>query len=317
MYSQDLSGRPMHAPSLLQSNLSERQVEADVASYLGHISSYFGEFRLLDVNEQRTGADRTLNWSGVAYFFQFKKPWGLPELTTTPKVRSNEGLFQRARRYRFELGLDQTPHSICFALREKAKNATEYQHNVLLGFEKPPYSRAVYVCPTELNSDRYMRALNPGPGYLGVPAPFIESAGQWVIHEGYLARVCELSLFLRAHAAITPHSTVSTAEHCYTFSIHATHVVFHSPDLVTAGPSRLSDFVSGEVRRLFANPEIMLPLPRLARQLYEQSPLRDGRGGLQPPNGREGEALDWLQYHGRVLDKEHGIRQILAMRARR
>ena len=137
---------------MIESDSLESQVEKDVAGYLRYISGLFGrQYHLLDSDEATTGADAELTWRGRAFFMQFKKPDGLRAPSDSPipaKPRANEGATQKIRRFRSSNGLDDTPYAVCFPLRAKAKTATEFQHNILYLYEKPPKSRAIYVCPT-------------------------------------------------------------------------------------------------------------------------------------------------------------------------
>ncbi|TRW25347.1 hypothetical protein FMM05_08570 [Flavobacterium zepuense] len=62
------------------SELSEDQIEADVASYLGFITPFWSKrFQLKSVNEQLTGADKLFN-RFVPIYLQFKASQGLKPL---------------------------------------------------------------------------------------------------------------------------------------------------------------------------------------------------------------------------------------------
>ncbi len=107
----------MNASYQILSELSEKQMEADVAHYPGWIGRAFDTYRLRDINEQVTGADKKLDWRGVAYFLQFKKSLGLKQAFADFKPAKNEAAEQRIRRFRYLEDLDQSPHSLCFKLR--------------------------------------------------------------------------------------------------------------------------------------------------------------------------------------------------------
>src|ERR1043166_7563288 len=121
----------------IRSNLSEKQVEADVAAYLGWCTPVGDEppFRLLDVDETITGADKLFN-IGTAIYMQFKKSDGLHP-TTTVSTRKNKSQLEEIREFRHQQQLEDNP-SLFFQLRAKATTANDFQHNVLLAYERPP-----------------------------------------------------------------------------------------------------------------------------------------------------------------------------------
>ncbi|GMU10065.1 hypothetical protein [Corallococcus caeni] len=297
----------------IESEFLEDQVEKDVANYLGYISRLFGpRFRLLQVDEAITGADGQFNWSGKAFYLQFKKPTGLknPAVAAIPNVpRKNESELQNIRRFRQAQSLADSPYSLCFELRRKAKTATEFQHNVLLSYENPPASRALYVCPTAFTRADYEQAI--GGGFLWrffgrfFEAPF--TFADYEIVSNHVRHQVQSAPFLRGHAAIVPHTKVTTADHWYSFSIHGSDIAFHSPEVVRRGVSRLSDFISEEIAaaRTF---DSLLPLDRLVASLREKANRWAG-----DTLANEEEGLDWLQAHGRMLRQQHGIRQMVVL----
>jgi hypothetical protein len=293
----------------IDSDLSERQIEADVASYLGHVSRFFGEFRLLDVDEQEPmWADKSLTWEGVAYFFQFKKPVGLKPATGPIAAEKDERQRQGIRRFRSENDLDQVPYSVCFELRRSPSNAP-LQHNVLFNYERPPTSRAVYVCPLVLDDAMYRLLLQQDIGSLS--APFVEWRSQYGRDALSLARAAELSPFLRGHASIVPHDHVETWEHHYSFSRQATDIAFHDTQVLEGSARRLSDFVAEEIRRRAGNKEPLSSPLTLARCLSEcaEETIRDDLGEPARDN-----AIDWLVQHGRLLSDRFAIRQMILLR---
>ena len=70
----------------IKSNLSEKQIEADIASYFGWISRN-SPFRLLDIDEQLTGSDKKFYNSGFSFFMQFKVSNGLEPISKVPLVK--------------------------------------------------------------------------------------------------------------------------------------------------------------------------------------------------------------------------------------
>jgi len=285
--------------------LSEKQIEADFASWLGYLSSFLGEYRLLDVNEQATGADKKLPLDGIAYYLQFKKPTALRPLSKTTKHTKREDPRRAIQRYRHENNLDQAPHSVCFQLRAKATGATDLQHNVLKKLDQSSGCRGLYVCPLEYSSQAYLSTLRDDTFHDWF---YWSPRGRWLLDAGtqHVVRAAETSAFLRGHAAIQPHTVATDHNHYYSFSAQATDLVFHSPELVATGPNRLSDYLAAELRRLGEErwpsvDELAASRVELASELgFDQS---------------EGEtATDRLLSFGRSLHQRHQIRQVLLLR---
>lgn len=294
-------------------SLSEKQIEADVSNYFGFLSSSFrefGKYRLLDIDEQITGADKKFNWQGTAYYLQFKKPCALKPCTESElasRLRSNADKKQRIRRFRSTEGLEDFPYSVCFSLHGQAKTASDLQHNILRSYEKPPNSRATYVCPLVTDPEEYSRLLGafPHPEF-----PFDYLPFQWIRDGLHVAHVARHVPLLRGHAAIVPHVEVDSADHYYSFSRNATDIAFHSPKLVAEGPLRLSDFVAAEALRHQTHEG--LPLTRLVEHLREAShELTELFDGTETAPR---EPLDWLQWHGRLLRRYGGIRQFVLLK---
>lgn len=139
--------------------------------------------------------------------------------------------------------------------------------------------------------------------------PFLRYARQTVLGL-YAASDIFAAPFLRGHATVVPHAMVSTHDHYYSFSKHATDIAFHSPELISQGPTRLSDFLHGEILRIFNEPQTLVSIEVLAKAIYEQShnwaPDRFDR-----PN--DNDLLGWIQAHGRLLREQFGIRQVIAL----
>jgi hypothetical protein len=142
----------------IKSNLSEKQLEADVASYFGWISES-APFRLLDIDERVTGADKKYFDSGFAFFMQFKVSSGLePASKILLSNRRNRSKLEDVREFRRKNELDDDP-TLYFELRKKAKTASEYQHNILMGYANKPFSQAFYVAPLHLDKTDYFNSL--------------------------------------------------------------------------------------------------------------------------------------------------------------
>lgn len=298
----------------IPSGFLEKQIEADVAGYFGYMSPLFGKrLRLLDVNEQVTGADKKHYRNGVAYFFQFKKPIGLKstsDLKLPIGKRKNESKLMEIRRFRDANSLDQTPYSICFPLHgDAATPVNELQHNVLHGYEMPPHSRAMYVCPTSLNYKEYEESLSEPIWRRWRGNPFLYHQGQTVWGLGAASEIFSAP-FLRGHATVIPHVQVTSHDHYYSFSKHATDIAFHSPEILTQGPARLSDFLQTEIMRIFREAEATIPIAGLAQKLYEQS-LSWAQDRISYPN--DNDPLEWIQQHGKILRERFGVRQVIVL----
>lgn len=222
----------------IDSSLTEKQIEADVASYLGWCSKDL-PFRLLDVNEQETGADK-LSDITVPIYIQFKKSHGLKPLHLVGiKSRKNESPLQSIRRFRSRHGLADNP-SLYFQLRAKADGATDFQHNILYAHHRPQKSYAVYVAPLILDLKKYYNELCEGPRYLDDPWAWREGRlltswgpGVWLSRYG-------LQPFLRRHISIAPHQKVTTHNHYYAFSESGDEVSWHSPERKRCFPRTLT-----------------------------------------------------------------------------
>ena len=305
-----MSGPP---PYVIVSEFLEDQVEKDVSNYLGYISRPFARrFRLLSVDESETGADAKFSWKAKAFYLQFKKPTGLKSVDSVSlplRPRKNESAMQGIRRFRKGNKLADAPYSLAFCLREKAKTATDYQHNILLSLEKPPHSRAVYVCPTSLTKSEYEQSMSM-PGWWRFPWRFTEDPIRFErkhVLVNTMRHMVESSPFLRGHACVVPHAKVRSADHWYSFSVHASDVAFHSPAVVSRAVVRLSDFISEEIA-VAVDDEALPPLQETVGKLRETASewSRD-----ELPS--EASDLDWLRAHGRLLRERHGIRQVTLM----
>jgi hypothetical protein len=303
------------AKYVFESEFLEEQVRMDVSNYLGSIGRQIGfgvRIRLLTSNESVTGADAQLPWRGTTYFLQFKKPTGLRSTKDVPLPKKprkgGEAATQRIRRYREANDLADTPYALCFPLRKKAKTATELQHNLLFSYERPPHSRAIYVCPTVTTSKEYDESLSVAWPHWWFEEPF--SVRDYALVVEHVAHWVERAPFLRGHAAIVPHAKVKTHEHSYSFSRHGSDVAFHSPEVVRRSVKRLSEFVAGEIRAISAQPDGLPTMKSLTGALAEVAETWAGDELLRI-NGETDAA--WLARHGKVLEERYGIRQFLLL----
>ena len=303
----------MHTPITpkyhIKGDLSEKQIEADVAAYFGWCtpSELESPFRLLDIDEQVTGADKLFDRGSLIYI-QFKKSAGLRSvLSVAPSSRKGRSPLEEVRIFRAREGLDDDP-SLYFQLHPKAKTATDLQHNILLQYECPPSSRGIYVAPLLLDKDTYHRTLFASSDRFLLD-PFYYRfrhslhTKRWIQHLGAVP-------FLREHVSIPPHERVTDHNHYFAYSTTGTDISWHSPALVEGGPIRLSDFMVTTFRRALNDSESMNTLEQLLNQTMQVAnqigySARDRAGNDSP--------LSLLGNHAKWLKAVHNIRQFVLL----
>ncbi len=293
----------------IKGNLSEKQIEADVASFFGWCTP-IGEdspFRILDIDEQKTGADKLYD-RATAIYMQFKKSSGLK---STKEVRPSKSKYRSPlediREFRAKHDLEQDP-TLFFQLREKSKTAHDLQHNVLLGYERPFWSRAIYVAPLLLDKSQYSAELyNSANRFL--LDPFIYKIAYSIHQQNWISRFGAVP-FLRAHISIPPHERVANHNHYYAYSEAGDDISWHSPSTVEGEPSRLSDFTMKLFRNAMADPDSMISTKALADKIAEIS----SDFGFQTMNNvRTESSIEYLGEHGRWLRETYGIRQFILL----
>lgn len=292
----------------IKTNLSEKQIEADVAAFFGWCTPKgMTPFRLLDVDELSTGADKKYK-GAIAIYMQFKKSEGLQSVRNVmPSTRQNRSPLEAIREFRHQNDLGDEP-TLFFQLREKAKTAADLQHNVLLSYEKPDHSRAIYVAPLLLDSNAYNdRLFDSSCRYMYDPF-FWKYSG---IHIEDWSRHLRTVPFLRAHVSIPPHERVKSHKHYYAYSESGCDISWHSPSIVDEGPSRLSDFIAELLRTAFENQDSMLSLNDLATKIRL---IGVNWGFSSKANWNDLNPIQILIDHGQWLQKEYGIRQFLLLR---
>jgi hypothetical protein len=303
----------MHKPTKpkyhIKGDLSEKQVEADVAAYFGWCTPPELEipFRLLDIDEQVTGADKLFDCGSLIYI-QFKKSAGLRSVSSVaPSSRKGRSPLEEVRIYRAREGLEEDP-SLYFQLHAKAKTATDLQHNILLQYERPPISRAIYVAPLLLDKESYHRTLFTSSDRFLLD-PFYYRlrhslhANRWVQHLGAVP-------FLREHVSIPPHESVTDHNHYFAYSTTGTDISWHSPAVVEGGPARLSDFLVTTFRRAINDSESLTTVEQLLNQTMRTSTqlgyTAQARAGNESP-------LSLLGNHAKWLKAVHNIRQFVLL----
>ncbi len=295
----------MAASYELIGNLSESQVEADVATYLGWCTPEGANapWRLVDVNEQLTGADKAFYDSGAVVYLQFKKSSGLRGATKV-STSKKKGRLQLIREYRREVCLFDNP-SLYFQLREKAKNAADWQHNVLIGRNRPPISHAVYVAPLMLDHVEYSNALYASR-YRDI-VPFSLSDDIMCIRQSRWASYYNMIPFLRCHICIAPTERVATHQHFYSYAPSGSDIAWHSQEVLQRGPSRLSDFLGSYIHRFIFDPKSRVGIGEL------REAIEDLNGDLQQTERASSRRDHWdaMSEVGKRLQAIHGIRQML------
>lgn len=235
----------------IKSEISESQVEADVASYFGYITPFWSRrFELIAVDEQETGADKLFN-RFVPIYMQFKVSQGLKPLSPSYKLTSPKRTLQGIRTFRRDNFLPDNP-ILYFKLRNLANGAKDFQHNQLFKMHKPPNKYAVYVAPLSLNFNEYNSSLNLSLfDRFFTWEPFHPEPLR--ITQRTTRKTIKILPFLRGHISIPPLSKVSTSDHHYSYSKSGNDVAFHSGELIE-GDYRLSSFFDKILNRYYNNP---------------------------------------------------------------
>jgi hypothetical protein len=211
---------------ILRSQISERIVETSIARYFGWVTpeENAAPFDLVPANEAMTGADHQFQ-SGILLYLQYKKANGL---TPGHAKLTGAGPATRIRHFRQVQGLSDTPHSLYFPLRKKAKTAIDFQHNILLQHDAWPNSRAMYVAPLHLTKQAYDRAFFGGAKNLLHPFDYWHWQVTLRDSRRKAPHIFAAVPFLREHVSIVPHRKVKSANHYYSFGVGGGDVAFHS-----------------------------------------------------------------------------------------
>lgn len=289
----------------IKSELSEKQIESDVATYLGWCTpNSTTPFRLFDVNEQITGADKKFDRVFPLYL-QFKVSEGLQPLNgkiLNPISRNNP--LNLIRSFRYKNSLNDNP-TLYFKFRKLAKTAIELQHNTLLKFANTGFSQAMYIAPLSLSKEEYERKLFDGNiRYLRYP--FIDKDYQ-IYLSSWISNIFQVP-FLREHISIIPHQRINTPDHYYSYSNTGTEVAFHSPLILEEEDNRLSTRLSKIVNDLLYN---------IKQDYHSFENIIRGIDGIletnhiQDYNNENG--LEILKQIGEEIYKRYNIRQNLLL----
>jgi hypothetical protein len=292
----------------IKSNISEDQIEADVAHYLGWITpDGRAPFRLSAVNEQVTGADKKFDLLFPLYL-QFKVSEGLMPLQIPIYFSLSKTDLYRIRNFRAKRNLFDNP-TLYFKLRDLAQNARDYQHNVLLALANTGFSEAFYVAPLTTDIDEYTKLLyDTSNRYLSSPFNYGNIAihqQDWVSYIGFVP-------FLRAHVSIVPHERVDTSDHYYSYSTSGSDLAWHSKGRKIDASRRLSDRLTSVIRYRLYNKQSWLSFERLVDNLRDLRYLRELRfTDAWFDNDRT--PIENIMEFGRTLFQVYGIRQVLLL----
>jgi len=163
-------------------------------------------------------------------YIQFKVSEGIQ--TQGKQVPDKFTVLKKISDFRNSQSLNDDP-ILYFKLRDLAKTASDYQHNILL---KLNGNRALsfYLAPLTLNRDSFYESLVSNHDFLF-----------WYywreIHGPTFQHMIELTPGFKSCVTITPHTNVDTSEHYYSYSMTGSDICFHSPEIVFKGVSRFSD----------------------------------------------------------------------------
>lgn len=283
-------------------NFKEKLIEIDISRFLGSYTPSIGKFYYLeDADEQLTGADLISKDDNLLpIYMQVKVSQGLKTISTYPASnRKNRSYLEDIREFRDNLGLDNyDQHFLYFKLRKKAKNAVDFQHNILMNYANTGFSHASYVAPLILRKKDYEKELLD-PHIPHRPFYFHQyelKDPNWSSYFGFVP-------FLRSHISIIPHQRIDTHEHYYAYSKHGTDVTWHSPEFLSDKPSRLSDMLVRVVKDFYYQKE-RETVRSIAIKLMSMPIMENRKLETDKP-------IDIIQEHGRILEKEYGIRQLL------
>lgn len=290
----------------IKSNLSEKQIEADVASYFGWCSEST-PFRLLDTDELKTGADKEYkSICGGLIYIQFKKSEGLRAVSEIQlSNRTNRSKLEDIREFRYDNRLDDNP-TLYFKLRDKAKTASDFQHNILKNHHAPPNAYAIYVAPLILDKNEYYNALfNSCHLYDRYRLdPF-----NWRMIDNYGIQVIQHIPFLKNHVSIIPHEIVTNSNHYYAYSQTGTDISWHSPSILEYEPRRLSDFIY----KLFSDKqnEEMSSIANIAMNIIDM--LEGAKSEFNFKNYKENPIL-LIKKYGEWLKTNYSIKQFMIIK---
>jgi hypothetical protein len=295
------------------SDFREPQIEKDVSNYLGWISDGIGlPFKLSSADENVTGADAVFDCA-IPLYIQFKVSLGLKSTDeVSPSKRKNRSSLEDIRIFRRDENLPDNP-TLCFELRQKARHAIDFQHNILMDYAVPGKSYAFYVAPLSLTKNEYEKSLFDSSEGRFMRFPFI-------FHDNLKVRTLKgfkyigAVPFLRQHISITPHVKVDTHKHHYSYSNVGTDIVWHSKsEILPIYVSRLSDTLQDILFDAVGKKEQWISLLELDKQLIKLEEKYEWE--KRAPNLNS--PLTSIHKHGNLLNENYNIKLILILSNRK
>ena len=294
---------------------SEELVGLIVESYFAMISFPCRYLYLMPFSrreESDIGADARVNSLKMTPFYlQFKRPEAYLKVSPSQIIKD---------RNQFSLNCD--PHALFFELRQKAKNAKDFQHNLL--YELNKNGDAAYVCPLYLKEAEYRKkvhlfALRNWQRFSNLrPNSF-----QILEVVNNRKKSLKIKLNLPGHIVFPPHNRVGKHNHKYSFSIVGDDLCFHSPQRIEENPLTMLEFLT-KVRNEFlaqidkddgdrvltaenAKERLSTLTESLEMNLKFESPRSDGRDPENPFAG-------WLEW-GAFLREKYKIHQYMMIKS--
>ncbi|MFD2890405.1 hypothetical protein ACFS5J_00035 [Flavobacterium chuncheonense] len=293
----------------LKCNFKEKLIEIDISRFFGgFLDKSFTPYFLQDSNEPLTGADLESNFDVLPVYMQVKVSEGLKTITKQPgSKRKNRSKLEDIREFRDTLNLDYADdYFLFFSLRKMAKNAIDFQHNILMSYTNTGFSHAFYVAPLSIDKKEYEKSLFNRNNYIHT-SPFYFHRYElrdinWTSHFGFIP-------FLRNHISIIPHTKVNTHEHSYAYSKSGIDVTWHSPEYISNEPSRLSDTM-GYIFQNFEQRKENINIKQLANRLREM-PI------MQKTDFNSDNPWEIVRTHGNILAKDYNIKQLIFLKQKK
>ncbi|MBS1662041.1 MAG: hypothetical protein JST68_13440 [Bacteroidetes bacterium] len=289
----------------IKSELSEKQIESDIATYLGLITPPGqNAFRLIDENEQLTGADKQFDRI-IPIYLQFKVSEGLKPLGgywPAPKIFP----LQAIRQFRSRNGFADNP-TLYFKLRDRTIHATDFQHNVLLKTAEISDGNAYYVAPLTLRLEEYESFTDLGEDrFLLHPFYYHDIS----VYKDALPTLLSHIPFLRRHISIRPHQRVSSSDHYYSYSRNGGEIAWHSPAVVDED-ARLSERLKSIFSAAISYAENGLSTEEMALRIRRSNLFIEF---IDDSVYGDNQATRVIQDFGSQLYREYSIRQFLILK---
>ena len=171
------------------------------------------------------GADTYID-SVSPLYIQFKKSFAYPDYSTSKIIKDRK-----------TLGVNYSPITLFFELRNKKQHHKDYQHNILFDLNKKlsasGLGRAFYTAPLFLNRMAYLKAVHLSALLSWRPwnwfkvNPFFRSEQSVITRTGTI-RFQDIPI-LKEHIVIPPHTRVKTYKHRYSYLENGREICFHNP----------------------------------------------------------------------------------------